>query len=107
MERTVLEESNEWVIIAIANYGLTYGFEELLDECFTTGSCVFLPVELMYLEAIYLCCLPCHKDHREKTKFSMRTCKSNQPLSRHRGGKVTLWPCKALLIAVANRSSLH
>lgn len=42
---------NGW-ITSIANYSLTYGFEELLDECFTTGSCVFLPVELMYLGAI-------------------------------------------------------
>lgn len=51
VERTVSEESNEW-LDHLNSKLQPYGFEELLDECFTTGSCVFLPVELMYLGAI-------------------------------------------------------
>lgn len=64
---------NGWVV-AIANYSLTSGFEELLVECVMTGSCVFLLVELMYLGAVYLRCLPCHTDCREKTKLGTRAC---------------------------------
>lgn len=80
---------NGW-IIAIANYRLTHGFEELLEERFTTASCIFLPVELMYLGAVYLHCLPCHEDRREKTKFSIKGCKINQSLSYHSRSKVAL-----------------
>lgn len=58
---------NVW-ITATANYSLTYGFEELLDECFMTGSCVFLSEELMYLGATYLRYLPCCEYHREEKK---------------------------------------
>lgn len=49
--------------------------------------------------------LPC-EDCREKTKFSIRAWEINES-SHCSGSKVTLWPCKALLISVANRSVLH
>lgn len=98
---------NVW-ITATANYSLTYGFEELLDECFMTGSCVFLSMELMYLGAVYLHSLPCCEYCREKTKFSTRALAINQSFSHHAELRL---PClavqvKALLNSVANRSCI-
>lgn len=69
---------NVW-ITETANYGLTYSFEELLDECFMTGSCVFLSVQLMYLGAIYLQSLPCCEYCREKQSSAPELWQSINP----------------------------